>query len=147
MGFLKPCKYKGIHCNDGSCSNILCTVHQIHDKAIDIIGKGVINMEEHVYLIMKRDGTTEPINIDKLKNAILKAITSSYTIQELRSFKPNVTKISNDVTNNIKEFLDIQIDHINRNEATIAITMVETIVNRVLTESGFTNPDIKLEYK
>ena len=104
-------------------------------------------MEERVYLIMKRDGTTEPINTDKLKNAILKAITSSYTIQELRSFKPNITKISNDVTNNIKEFLDIQIDHINRNEATIAITMVETIVNRVLSEAGFTNPDIKLEYK
>ena len=85
-------------------------------------------MEERVYLIMKRDGTTEPINIDKLKNVILKAITSSYTIQELRSFKPNVTKISNDVTNDIKEFLDIQIGHINRNEANIAITMVTLLI-------------------
>ena len=128
------------NCDATKCSDITCPIHPKRDDIIDAIG-------QRVYLIMKRDGTTEPINIDKLKNAILKGITSAYTIQELRSFKPNVTKISNDVTNSIKEFLDIQIDHINRNEATIAITMVETIVNRVLLEAGFTNPDIKLEYK
>lgn len=104
-------------------------------------------MEERIYLIMKRDGTTEPIDEEKLKLAILKSISMAYDIKTLRSFKPNISEIYDNVIHDVKELLDLKINTSNRNEAVIAITMLETIVNRVLSEAMFDSPDIKLEYK
>jgi ribonucleoside-triphosphate reductase len=88
------------------------------------------------YMVIKRNGTTEPFVPDRIREAIRKAVIASHTQEELKDFSNQVLeKLTSDVVVQIKDILDKQTDY--PSSKSIDINVIQDIVERTLIKNGF----------
>jgi hypothetical protein len=94
------------------------------------------NMENY-YMVIKRNGTTEPFTPDRIREAIRKAVIASHTQDELKDFNNLVLeRLTSDVVVQIKDIFDKQTDYPSSIKS-IDINVIQDIVERTLIKNGF----------
>lgn len=89
------------------------------------------------YMVIKRNGTTEPFTPDRIREAIRKAVIASHTQDELKDFSNLVLeRLTSDVVIQIKNIFDKQTDYPSSIKS-IDINTIQDIVERTLIKNGF----------